>query len=53
MSKSYTIAVAGATGAVGTKIVELLEGANLPITKVKALASKRSVGKRIPFKKKI
>lgn len=50
MSKSYTIAVAGATGAVGTKIVELLEGANLPITKVKALASKRSVGKTIPFK---
>ena len=50
MSKSYTIAVAGATGAVGTKIVELLEGANLPITKVKALASKRSVGKKIPFK---
>jgi aspartate-semialdehyde dehydrogenase len=50
MSKSYTIAVAGATGAVGTKIVELLEGANLPITEVKALASKRSVGKKIPFK---
>lgn len=50
MSKSYTIAVAGATGAVGTKIVELLNGANLPIKEVKALASKRSVGKTIPFK---
>lgn len=50
MSKNYTIAVAGATGAVGTKIVALLEDANLPIKEVKALASKRSVGKKIPFK---
>lgn len=50
MSKKYTIAVVGATGAVGTKMLELLQEVNLPVEKVKALASKRSAGKTIPFK---
>ncbi|MHC5269423.1 aspartate-semialdehyde dehydrogenase [Enterococcus sp. LJL98] len=50
MGKEYVIAVAGATGAVGTKMLELLEEVNLPVKEVKALASKRSAGKTIPFK---
>lgn len=50
MGKKYTIAVVGATGAVGTKMLELLQDVNLPVEKVKALASKRSAGKTIPFK---
>lgn len=50
MGKEYVIAVAGATGAVGTKMLELLQEINLPVKEVKALASKRSAGKTIPFK---
>lgn len=50
MGKEYVIAVAGATGAVGTKMLELLQDINLPVKEVKALASKRSAGKTIPFK---
>ncbi|WP_034550560.1 aspartate-semialdehyde dehydrogenase [Carnobacterium funditum] len=46
MSK-YTIAVVGATGAVGTKMIEMLENSTLPIRKIKILASKRSAGKKM------
>ena len=45
-----TIAIAGATGAVGRIIRELLEQRNLPFQRIKFLASKRSVGTKIPFK---
>ncbi len=46
----YTIAVVGATGAVGTKMIQMLEQATFPIKSVKFLASKRSAGKQILFK---
>ncbi len=46
----YTIAVVGATGAVGTKMIQMLEQATFPIKSVKLLASKRSAGKKIFFK---
>lgn len=46
----YTIAVVGATGAVGTKMIQMLEQATFPIKSVKFLASKRSAGKKILFK---
>ena len=46
----YTVAVVGATGAVGTKIKEMLESSTLPIKGIKFLASKRSAGKEITFK---
>lgn len=46
----YTVAVVGATGAVGTKMKEMLESSTLPIKGIKFLASKRSVGKEIAFK---
>ncbi len=45
-----TIAVVGATGAVGTLIREMLEARDFPYTKIKFLASRRSAGKTITFK---
>lgn len=42
-----TIAVAGATGAVGTLILRLLEEREFPFENLKLLASQRSVGKRL------
>ena len=50
MSKTYDIAVVGATGAVGETMLSILEERNFPVGKVYALASSRSKGKRIPFK---
>ncbi len=50
MSKSYVVAVLGATGAVGTELLELLESRNFPISHLKLLASERSVGKTLHFK---
>ena len=47
-----SIAVVGATGAVGTIILELLEKRNFPFKTIKFLASKRSAGKTITFKGK-
>ena len=47
-----SIAVVGATGAVGTIILELLEKRNFPFKTIKFLASKRSAGKTIMFKGK-
>lgn len=40
----YKVAVVGATGAVGTKMIEMLEQSTLPIAEVKLLASARSAG---------
>jgi aspartate-semialdehyde dehydrogenase len=48
--KKYNIAVVGATGLVGRTMLSILEERNFPINKIYALASSRSVGKRIPFK---
>ncbi len=50
MSKTYDVAVVGATGAVGEAMLSILEERDFPVNKVYALASSRSVGKRIPFK---
>src|SRR5699024_7599196 len=45
--KQYNIAVVGATGAVGTKILSYLEEEPFPINTVKLLSSKRSAGKKV------
>ena len=50
MKKSYNVAVVGATGAVGSKMIEVLEETSLPLNNVKLLASKRSAGKKLTFK---
>ncbi len=46
------VAIAGATGAVGTELMKLLEIRNFPVDKLTLLASKRSVGKKLKFKGK-
>ncbi|MGL6226636.1 MAG: aspartate-semialdehyde dehydrogenase [Thermoguttaceae bacterium] len=45
-----SLAVVGATGAVGTIILKLLAERNVPFKTIKFLASKRSAGKPITFK---
>jgi len=50
MSKTFDVAVVGATGAVGETMIAILEERNFPVGKLYALASERSVGKRIAFK---
>jgi aspartate-semialdehyde dehydrogenase len=52
MAKEYNVAVAGVTGAVGTEMVKILEERNFPVKKLKALASERSVGKKIEYRGK-
>ena len=46
------IAIVGATGNVGRKVLEVLERKNLPISQVYLVASARSVGSKINFKGK-
>ncbi|MFB5191481.1 aspartate-semialdehyde dehydrogenase [Alicyclobacillus fastidiosus] len=45
----YRIAVLGATGAVGRKMIETLERRNFPVESLKLLASERSAGETISF----
>lgn len=47
------VAVLGATGAVGTEIVQLLESRNFPVAELKLLASPRSAGKTMSFKEEL
>ncbi|MGT2666207.1 aspartate-semialdehyde dehydrogenase [Streptococcus rifensis] len=46
----YTVALVGATGAVGTRMIQMLEESSLPIEKVRFLASARSAGKTLVYK---
>jgi aspartate-semialdehyde dehydrogenase len=46
------IAVVGATGLVGTKMLEVLAERNFPVTELIPVASERSVGKQLDFKGK-
>ena len=48
--EKYHVAIAGATGAVGRKMLEILEERDFPIGELKLLASSRSVGKVLEFK---
>ncbi|MCX7934081.1 MAG: aspartate-semialdehyde dehydrogenase, partial [Planctomycetota bacterium] len=50
MSKTYTVAVVGATGAVGLEMIATLERRNFPVGKLRLFASERSVGKKLPFR---
>jgi aspartate-semialdehyde dehydrogenase len=49
MSRKYTVAVVGATGAVGTEMLRVLRERKFPVGRLRLLASERSAGKRIPF----
>ena len=49
MSRTYTVAVVGATGAVGVEMLKTLETLNFPVKDIKLLASARSTGKKLTF----
>lgn len=49
MNDAYNIAVVGATGAVGGVMLKLLEERQFPAKSVRALASERSAGQKVPF----
>ena len=48
--KMYTVAVLGATGAVGQEMINILQERNFPVGKLVPLASARSAGKKLLFK---
>ena len=53
MSKSsrlYNVAVAGATGAVGGAMLDVLARRDFPVGELRLLASERSVGRKLTFK---
>ena len=47
--KTYTVAVLGATGAVGQEMMNILQERKFPVGKLVPLASKRSAGKTLKF----
>jgi aspartate-semialdehyde dehydrogenase len=50
MSKSFDIAVVGATGTVGETIVQILEEREFPVAGLHLLASIESAGQSVPFR---
>ena len=52
MSKSYRVAVCGATGAVGNQMLTCLEERDFPYSGLRLLASERSRGKKLMCKSK-
>ena len=49
MRKRLNVAVVGATGAVGTEMLRVLQEHRFPVKGIRLLASARSAGRRIPF----
>lgn len=50
MPEAYRVAIMGATGAVGTELLELLEERDFPVKELTLLASPRSAGKELIFR---
>lgn len=50
MGQFYRVAILGATGAVGTELLELLESRHFPLANLKLLASPRSAGTTLEFR---
>ena len=48
--KTFNVAVAGATGAVGNQMITCLEERGFPVKSIKFLASHRSAGRKLRFK---
>ena len=48
--KTYTVAILGATGAVGQEMIKVLQERNFPVGKLIPLASARSAGKTLKFR---
>lgn len=53
MNKKYNVAVMGATGAVGSCFLQILEERKFPIKNIRLLASERSKGKKLKFAGKL
>lgn len=49
MPANPVVAIAGATGAVGNEFLQVLHDLDFPASEVRALASVRSAGKKLPF----
>jgi aspartate-semialdehyde dehydrogenase len=49
MTKSYHIAIVGATGAVGAELLRVLEKRNFPVADLRTIASARSTGRSVRF----
>ncbi|MBF7097734.1 aspartate-semialdehyde dehydrogenase [Alkalibacter mobilis] len=47
--KKYNVAVVGATGMVGRKVLQVLEEQNFPVEKLYPMASSRSAGQKVEF----
>ncbi|HID70011.1 MAG TPA: aspartate-semialdehyde dehydrogenase [Desulfobacterales bacterium] len=47
--QKYNVAIAGATGAVGGAMLDVLKRRDFPINELRLLASERSVGKKLSF----
>jgi aspartate-semialdehyde dehydrogenase len=52
MSDAINVAIAGATGAVGEALIDILEERKFPVAELSLLASERSEGKRLQFRGK-
>jgi aspartate-semialdehyde dehydrogenase len=50
MAQGYSVAVVGATGAVGVEMIQTLEKRGFPVKNLRLFASERSVGKKLKFK---
>ena len=50
--QEFSVAILGATGAVGEALIEILEEREFPVSDLHLLASERSAGKRIQFRGK-
>lgn len=53
MSRTFDVAVVGATGLVGETMIQILEERDFPVGRLYALASQRSVGREIKFRDEI
>ena len=49
MSRSFRVAVVGATGLVGETMVKVLEERKFPVSELYALASNRSLGRSVEY----
>ena len=50
MRREVVVAIAGVTGAVGAEFISTLNKRGFPVRKLKALASRRSAGKKLGFR---
>ncbi|MCO6414026.1 MAG: aspartate-semialdehyde dehydrogenase [Thiogranum sp.] len=53
MSRTFDVAVVGATGAVGEAMMEILEQRKFPVGELYPLASERSAGSKVSFRGKL